>query len=109
MVPANILASSNGTSWLYRGIADQSPLPNMPYLPFRRFSNQLSGYHGLLVPSYLLYWSYPFSPDCSRVPEKPLFILHILYIRDGLSTFLLDPGTLEDTSFYIGRLHLFSA
>ena len=70
MVPANILASSNGTSWLYRGIADQSPLPNMPYLPFRRFSNQLSGYHGLLVLSYLLYWSYPFSPDCSRVPEN---------------------------------------
>ena len=42
-------------------------------------------------------------------PGKPLFILHILYIRDGLSPFLLDPGTLEDTSFYIGRLHLFSA
>ena len=70
MVPANILTSSNGTSWLYQGIADQSPLPNMPYLPFRRFSNQLSGYHGLLVLSYLLYWSYPFSPDCSRVPEN---------------------------------------
>ena len=73
MVPANILISPNGTSWLYQGIAGQSPLPNMPYLPFRGFSNQLSGYHGLLVLPYPLYWSYPFLSRLLTCPGKPLF------------------------------------
>ena len=108
MVPANILTSSNGTSWLYQGIADQSPLPNMPYLTFRGFSNQLSCYHSPLVVSYLLYWSYHFSPDCSRVPEN-LSSFYTFSTFLTVSPFSLDPGTLEDTSFYIGHLYLFTA
>ena len=110
MVPANILISPNGTSWLYQGIAGQSPLPNMPYLPFQGFSNQLSGYHGLLVLPYPPLLVVSFSLQIAHVSRKTSLLLYTFCTNlTAPLSFSLDPGTLEDTSFYIGRFHLFSA